>query len=192
MRIVYIYDIFYQTYDVTWSTSPAWLWTGLESCLAVICASIPALKVFFGKYFNVSLLTGSISQQLSSLGNRTTGNMSSTPGNNEKSRTSMKYAFFSKNGDRSKTSTRFTENDLELGTIEITHELEVASAYGDATNDGSQSGMHVPATRDSDSSVQALQQGSTRKDFGTTWLDLDANESLSPDTGKRKNPNDIF
>lgn len=192
MRITYIYEIFYKTYDVTWATGPAWLWTGLEATLGVICASVPALKVFFPKYLNVTIITGSISQTISSLRNRTTRNMSTSLSKDEKPRSSFSYAFTTKTGGRSKTSTNFTENDLELGKIAVTEEVEIASAYGDATKDGSQSGMQAPATRDSSSSSKPLQQGLIRRDFDTTWLDLDANESPSPDRGKRKSVGDLF
>jgi hypothetical protein len=47
LRIWYIVRLYYRTYDVTWDAQPAWLWLIVEANLAVICASAPALKVFF-------------------------------------------------------------------------------------------------------------------------------------------------
>jgi len=47
LRIYYIYRVFYLSYDMTWVSQPAWLWVTVEAQVAVICASAPALKVFF-------------------------------------------------------------------------------------------------------------------------------------------------
>lgn len=41
-------------YDITWYAYYGWIWTALEADLAVICASAPALKIFFRRYFNMS------------------------------------------------------------------------------------------------------------------------------------------
>lgn len=41
-------------YDITWVAYYGWIWTALEADLAVICASAPALKVFFRRYFSVN------------------------------------------------------------------------------------------------------------------------------------------
>ncbi|KAF2400162.1 integral membrane protein [Trichodelitschia bisporula] len=56
IRIVYIYRLFYVTYDVTWVAGEIWLWTGVEAHVAIICASAPALKAFFRQYFSASAL----------------------------------------------------------------------------------------------------------------------------------------
>ena len=55
-----MFKIFYRTYDVTWHAYPAWLWIVIESHFGVICASVPALKIFFTKYFDVSQITRSL------------------------------------------------------------------------------------------------------------------------------------
>ncbi|KAF2401143.1 hypothetical protein EJ06DRAFT_555763 [Trichodelitschia bisporula] len=47
LRIVYIYHAYYSSYDMTWTSRPAWLWLTIECIVAVICASAPALKIFF-------------------------------------------------------------------------------------------------------------------------------------------------
>ncbi|KAF2136680.1 uncharacterized protein K452DRAFT_202007, partial [Aplosporella prunicola CBS 121167] len=47
LRIVFIYNIFYRTYDTTWAATPAYVVTAIEAHLATICASAPALKFFF-------------------------------------------------------------------------------------------------------------------------------------------------
>ncbi|QDS69600.1 hypothetical protein FKW77_008617 [Venturia effusa] len=47
LRCIAIYRLYYITYDMTWDSQPAWLWTSIEAHLAVICASAPALRTFF-------------------------------------------------------------------------------------------------------------------------------------------------
>lgn len=41
-------------YDITWIAYYGWIWTALEADLAIICASAPALKVFFKRYFSIT------------------------------------------------------------------------------------------------------------------------------------------
>jgi hypothetical protein len=55
MRTYYGIYVYYYTYDITWIAYYGWIWTALEADLAVICASAPALKVFFRRYFNLSV-----------------------------------------------------------------------------------------------------------------------------------------
>lgn len=47
MRVYYMYRVYYQTYDSTWEALPVWYWTTVEAHFAIICASAPALKMFF-------------------------------------------------------------------------------------------------------------------------------------------------
>ncbi|KAF1996320.1 hypothetical protein P154DRAFT_498638 [Amniculicola lignicola CBS 123094] len=54
MRTYYAIYVYYFTYDITWWANPGWVWTALEADLGVICASAPALKIFFRRYFNLS------------------------------------------------------------------------------------------------------------------------------------------
>ncbi|KAF2673229.1 hypothetical protein BT63DRAFT_451264 [Microthyrium microscopicum] len=55
LRIVYTVPIYYTTYDMTWESYPAWVWFALESHLAIVCASAPALKLFFKETLQVSM-----------------------------------------------------------------------------------------------------------------------------------------
>jgi hypothetical protein len=50
----YAIYVYYYTYDITWYAAYGWVWTAVEADLGVICASAPALKVFFRRYFNLS------------------------------------------------------------------------------------------------------------------------------------------
>ncbi|KAF2120322.1 hypothetical protein BDV96DRAFT_567058 [Lophiotrema nucula] len=54
LRMYYAIYVYYYTYDITWYAFYGWIWTALEADLGVICASAPALKVFFHRYFNLS------------------------------------------------------------------------------------------------------------------------------------------
>jgi hypothetical protein len=46
---------------MTWESQPVWILTGIESNLAIICASAPTLKVFFDRYIASSSFTKSLS-----------------------------------------------------------------------------------------------------------------------------------
>jgi hypothetical protein len=54
IRIFYVYQIYYASYDVSWWAGPAFATAGFEASLGVICASIPTLRVFFRKFFGES------------------------------------------------------------------------------------------------------------------------------------------
>ncbi|KAF2124732.1 hypothetical protein P153DRAFT_370646 [Dothidotthia symphoricarpi CBS 119687] len=51
MRTYYAIKVYYFSYDITWWGYHGWVWTSLEADLGVICASGPALKMFFLRYF---------------------------------------------------------------------------------------------------------------------------------------------
>jgi len=50
IRIVYTENLYFNTYDTTWASEPIWIWTVVEVHGAIMCASAPALKVFFKRY----------------------------------------------------------------------------------------------------------------------------------------------
>ncbi|KAJ8116664.1 hypothetical protein OPT61_g1959 [Boeremia exigua] len=54
LRTYYATYVYYYTYDITWYAYYGWIWTALEADLAVICASAPALKIFFRRYFSMT------------------------------------------------------------------------------------------------------------------------------------------
>jgi hypothetical protein len=54
MRLVVTYRTFFITYDVTWEGEGIYLWTVIEIYLGIVCASLPCLKIFFGRYFDGS------------------------------------------------------------------------------------------------------------------------------------------
>ncbi|KIW05544.1 hypothetical protein, variant [Verruconis gallopava] len=48
LRMIYIIKIYFYTYDMTWVSLQIWIWSGIESHVAIIVASLPALNHFFG------------------------------------------------------------------------------------------------------------------------------------------------
>lgn len=51
IRFYYIYLDFYKSYDFTWWGFYLSVWTDVELSVAIICASAPALKAIFTKFF---------------------------------------------------------------------------------------------------------------------------------------------
>jgi hypothetical protein len=49
--------LYTSTYDLTWESQPVWILTGFEVNLAIVCASAPALKVYFQRYVNLTIFT---------------------------------------------------------------------------------------------------------------------------------------
>ncbi|OJD34100.1 uncharacterized protein BKCO1_25000126 [Diplodia corticola] len=47
MRLVWMYITYYKTYDTTWTATYIWSWTLVETHFSIICASAPALNIFF-------------------------------------------------------------------------------------------------------------------------------------------------
>ncbi|KAK0640426.1 hypothetical protein DIS24_g9394 [Lasiodiplodia hormozganensis] len=47
MRLVWLYIVYYTTYDLTWTTNYIFSWTLVETHFSIVCASAPALNVFF-------------------------------------------------------------------------------------------------------------------------------------------------
>jgi hypothetical protein len=55
IRTIYIWRTTSETYDETWVGYTLWLWTAVESDLAIICACTPALKPLFRRYLGGSI-----------------------------------------------------------------------------------------------------------------------------------------
>jgi hypothetical protein len=55
IRTIYIWRTTSETYDETWVGYTLWLWTAVESDLAIICACTPALKPLFRRYLGGSM-----------------------------------------------------------------------------------------------------------------------------------------
>ncbi|KAL1610059.1 hypothetical protein SLS60_001724 [Paraconiothyrium brasiliense] len=53
LRSYFSWQIFFETYDVTWVSWHVWTWTLLEVHIGAICANAPALKVFFKQVLRI-------------------------------------------------------------------------------------------------------------------------------------------
>jgi hypothetical protein len=47
LRVIYIFKVYWGSYDITWSAYGAWIWLTVEAHVAVMCASAPALRIYF-------------------------------------------------------------------------------------------------------------------------------------------------
>jgi hypothetical protein len=145
-RIAFIYKIFYESYDVTFWAGPAYVTMGFEVCLGVLCASTPALKMYFEKFLNnphFKYGTGSFASGLSNTFSKITGrkrsqnksglSASTFPESKQDYDSSMGGILTDRRNSMVKLSKRAIDesfgDDLELGGIEVTREVEVVSAY---------------------------------------------------------------
>jgi hypothetical protein len=69
LRMAKIIETYFKSYDITWSATNVWVWTGIEAHCAVIIASFPALNHFFRS----ALKDSSISDRFKSLTHRRYG-----------------------------------------------------------------------------------------------------------------------
>lgn len=105
------------TYDITWAAYSGWVWTTLEAQLAVICASVPSLKVFFIRYFGTDTTRAGYSQ---------TGTPSKSFGPLSKPRSVGFDAKISQHSaQRSQCTAGSIRDDVPLDGIHINHKLDV-------------------------------------------------------------------
>jgi hypothetical protein len=204
-RIVFLYKIFYESYDVTWWAGPAYVTMGFEVCLGVLCASAPALKVYFERFLsdpNLKYGTGSFASGLSSTLSKIMGRKRSQNKSNLSASTylgskqdyggSMGGTLTDRRNSMVKLGKRGMDesfgDDLELGGIEVTREVEVVSAYKEpAISQPMQA--HASWRRRDETSPHLMSFGSERplQDFFTmsnqspdSWLEEDSNPPTPP------------
>jgi hypothetical protein len=110
LRITETIPIYTESYDMTWGSYRGWIWFAIESHLAVICASAPALKIFFKHTLKVSSL-------LNTFRRKTYASNSNTLDTNN-SKTSKSSAM-----DRYKQ-----KRNMQLNTITV--DTEISTSYG--------------------------------------------------------------
>jgi hypothetical protein len=71
LRITETIPIYTETYDMTWESYRGWIWFAIEAHLAVICASAPALKIFFKHTLKVSSLVNTLRRKTFATGSNT-------------------------------------------------------------------------------------------------------------------------
>lgn len=120
-----MYQAFFDTYDVTWVEYKATLWTIIEAEIAVVCASAPALRVFFGGYFK----TNAIEPRRLSYMYRRTGYERSA---HCKSTQLLGISTSACGVEHSDKMNKTAQIDVETGGIEVTKEVDVNSVEGSA------------------------------------------------------------
>ncbi len=127
-RAYYLKVIFFETYDVTWWVGPVYVTTCVEASFGITCASAPALKIFFKKYFDPVQFGSSFGNAISmsvrtgrSKGNTNPTNLSTVD-------TDIKSGYQLKNMTGG-GHVGAGPHDTELKGISVTREVEVASAY---------------------------------------------------------------
>ena len=54
LRLFSIIPVYYSSYDMTWESYHAWIWCAVEAHVSVMCASAPALKIYFKEFIGGS------------------------------------------------------------------------------------------------------------------------------------------
>ena len=120
LRFIYTYQLFFDTYDVTWVEYKVALWTVVEANIAVVCASAPALKVFFKEYFKANTIEP---KRLSYIYRRTGYERSAYCRSTELLGISTSAC----GAEHSDKVNKSTQIDVEIGGIEVTKEINVDS-----------------------------------------------------------------
>jgi hypothetical protein len=120
LRFVYIYQLFFDTYDVTWVEYEVALWTVFEADIAVVCASAPALKVFCKEYFKANAIEP---RRLSYMHRRTGYERSAYCRSTELLGISTSAC----GAEHSDKVNKSGQIDVEIGGIEVTKEVNVNS-----------------------------------------------------------------
>jgi hypothetical protein len=130
LRYDFLFKTFYRTYDAPWTVAWAWFWTGLEVHIATICASAPALKVFFKRYLNIATSVSEIGGTSgSNWGHKRTATGNS--GTVDTQKTSLpRHIPLSPAIQKEKGAqgSRASCSDLELGQIEVHHDYKVTNS----------------------------------------------------------------
>lgn len=87
VRIAYLAAVFNPSSDYTWTGTDLWIITAAELDLGIVCASVPALKAFFARFFPRLLHRPTISKSVRSISSRSYPNSRSLGSANERKRT---------------------------------------------------------------------------------------------------------
>jgi hypothetical protein len=116
--------LFYETYDVSWQLWEVWNWMLLELHIGVICANLPALKVFVKRYLNIkSIVSNENSKAKSSQAksSQTRSQVSSNPSGKSRAKLAVWKNSFAHHGYYSQP-TQLSAN--EEGIVRISEESE--------------------------------------------------------------------
>ncbi|KAH7128806.1 hypothetical protein B0J11DRAFT_279797 [Dendryphion nanum] len=165
MRTYYAIYVYYYTYDITWIAYYGWIWTALEADLGVICASAPALKVFFRRYLNLS-------------SNRSKYGYGYGDSKGRKTPTYGRGTLGNSVGVSNIDSGRWDTADVPLDRIKVSTRMDVTVV--DRDDD--------VASQKSDASTRILTNlNSPPQVAGSSWLDIERSANPGPDqTGSRE------
>lgn len=153
VRMVWVWRVYNQTYDVTWLGWEGWLWTNIEVTLGIVVASAPALKVFF-----TSLLDGNYGSYYSR--NKRTRDPTST--------------YDSVSANKSRFSIRRLSKRFSNTPADPNHEMGVPRTY----DPGAPAEVFAPPLRNlSEENVEQIEQQSDGKD--NEWASSAGNTHLA-------------
>jgi hypothetical protein len=119
--------LFYETYDVSWQLWEIWNWTLLELHIGVICANLPALKVFVKRYLNIKSIVSnentknSRAKSSQAKSSQTRSQVSSNPSGKSRAKLAIWKNSFANHGYYSQP-TQLSAN--EEGVLRISEESE--------------------------------------------------------------------
>lgn len=146
VRSYYSWQIFFETYDVTWVTWQSFTWSLLEIHIGAICANAPALKVFFRTVLRIkSSSAGSGSNSK----NSDSKNFSKKPGNSSSSRSTYSKVSVWRSNQQYRQYGHISEPVTELmGSHEDVSTREKVQDVEPSTSKRSSLGAEVPNSDD--------------------------------------------
>ena len=162
MRMVYIIDIYYHTYDMTWQSYQIWIWSGIESHVAIIIASLPALNHFFGY-----VKAGTVISSLKYGGSKTDGSTLSRKGYGRTT-----------SGTDSHIGCDAKSVEAYDRSIHVTHDIKLEEFLQDERFGGNPKPPNVDDPRwgtkfDDNDATPLSPSAEKRPDTSTTWLEDD-------------------
>jgi hypothetical protein len=123
--------LFYKTYDVSWQLWEIWNWTLLELHIGVICANVPALKVFVKRYLNIKTIVANQQAQSpqakssQAKSSQTGSKASSNPSGKSRAKLAIWKNPYGNHGYYSQPTQMSVD---ELGGVHISEEAEEAAS----------------------------------------------------------------
>ncbi|KAE8146654.1 hypothetical protein BDV25DRAFT_143484 [Aspergillus avenaceus] len=91
VRTYFIVKMYYYSYDATWNSWYCWLLAMMEVLIALICSSLPAVRVFFSQYKNSLSIVTTAREIKSAIHSRRKGS-SSAPQSSERSSSTVQLS----------------------------------------------------------------------------------------------------
>ena len=176
VRMYFIYLDFWKSYDFTWIGYEIWLWTSTELAVAIVCASAPALKTIFIKFFG-----GDRSDRTNASRTGRSRLNGGTLVADDVEQQQLDWAAGTQNGEKERTASKsglFVKASAMLGRGRGSDATTSSSNQSKSTGSGSGSGS---GTSESDFELQALESNHTSHSNRTN-LGKSATTTFSPIT----------